>query len=128
MKSAWRMLGGVLEATLASFRVAPESVTAWLGPAIGPCHFEVGGEVRRAFLACTRPADHAATYAAFSVAPQPGKWLADLYALARIRLQAAGLSSIHGEALCTVCDNDRFYSYRKQPVTGRFATLILRAN
>jgi YfiH family protein len=127
--AGWRgLLGGVLEATLASFRAAPGTVSAWLGPAIGPCHFEVGAEVRKAFLSHARPADHAATYAAFTVAPQPGKWLADLYALARIRLQAVGVVSIHGDALCTVCHDARFYSYRKQPVTGRFATLILRAH
>ncbi|MDY6982974.1 MAG: peptidoglycan editing factor PgeF [Pseudomonadota bacterium] len=126
--AGWRgLLNGVLEATLASFHAAPDAVSAWLGPAIGPCHFEVGAEVRTAFLARAKPADHAATYAAFVAAARDGKWLADLYALARIRLRAAGLVSMHGDALCTVCHSDRFYSYRKQPVTGRFATLILRA-
>lgn len=125
--AGWRgLLGGVLEATLGSFRAAPDAVSAWLGPAIGPCHFEVGAEVRSAFLARARPEDHAATYASFVAGGQPGKWLADLYALARIRLHAAGLVSICGEVLCTVCHDERFYSYRKQPVTGRFATLILR--
>lgn len=125
--AGWRgLLNGVLEATLASFHAAPDAVSAWLGPAIGPCHFEVGSEVPSAFLARARPVDHAATYAAFVAASQDGKWLADLYALARIRLQAAGVSSIHGEALCTVCHNERFYSYRKHALTGRFATLILR--
>ena len=127
--AGWRgLLGGVLEATLGSFHAGPSSLSAWLGPAIGPCHFEVGGEVRAAFLEQATPATRSATDAAFTAGTRPGKWLADLYAVARIRLRAAGLSRVHGEALCTVCHAERFYSYRKQAVTGRFATLIVRSS
>lgn len=126
--AGWRgLLGGVLEAAVASFNAKPAAISAWLGPAIGPCHFEVGDEVRAAFLAQADQAARAATAAAFTAGLQPGKWLADLYALARIRLLGSGLERISGQVLCTVCNNERFYSYRKQPVTGRFATLILRA-
>ncbi len=125
--AGWRgLVGGVLEATLGSFHTAPAAITAWLGPAIGPCHFEVGDEVRAAFLARSGPAERAATEAAFVSTPKPGKWLADLYQLARIRLSAFGVTRIHGNALCTVCNHERFYSYRKQAVTGRFATLIVQ--
>lgn len=125
--AGWRgLLGGVLEATLGSFRAKPGAVSAWLGPAIGPCHFEVGSDVRDAFLSMARREARVATEAAFIAAAQPGKWFADLYALARIRLHGAGVVSVHGSVQCTVCHNDRFYSYRRQPVTGRFATLILR--
>lgn len=126
--AGWRgLLNGVLEATLGAFRAAPQHVGAWLGPAIGPCHFEVGGEVRAAFLAAAQGSDVAATDAAFAAGAKEGKWLADLYALARLRLQRCGIGSVHGAPLCTVCHAERFYSYRKRPVTGRFATLILRS-
>lgn len=125
--AGWRgLVGGVLEATLGSFQAQPAAVSAWLGPAIGPCHFEVGADVRAAFLADASAADYAATESAFASGHQPGKWLADLYALARIRLHGSGVVSVHGAPLCTVCHHERFYSYRKQAVTGRFATLIMQ--
>jgi YfiH family protein len=127
--AGWRgLLGGVLEATLDSFHAQPAAISAWLGPAIGPCHFEVGAEVRAAFLARAAQNERADTEAAFMAAAQPGKWLANLHSLARIRLRARGLTSIQGQPLCTVCHDERFYSYRKQPVTGRFATLIVQAS
>jgi YfiH family protein len=125
--AGWRgLLNGVLEATLRSFRAHPSTISAWLGPAIGPCHFEVGSEVRDAFLKTADTADYAATAATFVSGTHTGKWLADLYALARIRLLRHGVTHIHGAPLCTVCHDERFYSYRKQPVTGRFATLIVQ--
>lgn len=124
--AGWRGLaGGVLEATLAKFKAAPGQVAAWLGPAIGPCHFEVGAEVREQFLAAAPLALRVATDAAF-VPGAPGKYQADLYTLARLRLQVAGLRDIAGQPRCTVCDADRWFSYRREPRTGRFATLILR--
>ena len=127
--AGWRgLLGGVLEATVASFHAQPWAISAWLGPAIGPCHFEVGDEVRTAFVAGSVPEHRAATEAAFAVGARPGKWLADLYALARLRLRRCGLEQIAGQPLCTVCNNERFYSYRKQPLTGRFATLVLQGH
>lgn len=126
--AGWRgLLDGVLEATVRCFHAAPEQLRVWLGPAIGPCHFEVGDEVRLAFIERADSATCAATAAAFAAAQVPGKWWADLYALARIRLHNAGIGDISGEPLCTSCNTDRFYSYRQQSVTGRFATLILRS-
>jgi polyphenol oxidase len=123
--AGWRgLLGGVLEAVLASFHMSPQNIAAWLGPAIGPCHFEVGDEVRAAFMA--RAGNGLTTAAAFAPGPKPGKWLADLYALARIRLAAQGVLAVGGFADCTVCHADRYYSYRRQPQTGRFATLIVK--
>ncbi|WP_298393159.1 peptidoglycan editing factor PgeF [uncultured Azonexus sp.] len=117
--AGWRgLLAGVLENTLAAMHCPPGEVMAWLGPAIGPDNFEVGDEVRSAFVA-----HDAAAGEAFR--PQAGgKWLADLYALARRRLNAAGVVAIHGGGLCTVADAGRFFSYRRDGVTGRMASLI----
>lgn len=127
--AGWRgLLAGVLEATLGSFHAPAANVSVWLGPAIGPCHFEVGSEVRAAFLARAGAAGHAATEAAFVSTATSGKWLADLYQLARIRLRACGIEQISGATICTVCHHERLYSYRKQPITGRFATLIVKTN
>lgn len=125
--AGWRgLLAGVLEATVSSFRAAPGDIAAWLGPAIGPCHFEVGSEVRSAFVSAAIEQEQAATLAAFQPGQVPGKWLADLYWLARLRLRRAGLRAVSGEASCTICNHDRYFSYRLQPVTGRFATLIAK--
>lgn len=119
----WRGLAaGVLEATVVRMGVPPSSVLAWLGPAIGPAHFEVGGEVREAFLR----ADPAAGIA-FVSAAQPGKWIADLFALARQRLMRAGVARVYGGGRCTYAD-ESFYSYRRDGVTGRFASLVWRAS
>ena len=116
--AGWRGLcDGVLEATVACFADKPENILAWLGPAIGPERFEVGGEVRAAFVA------HDAQAAA-SFRPHGDKWLADIYSLARQRLQAAGVTNIHGGGHCTVSDAERYFSYRRDGVTGRMATLI----
>uniref|UniRef100_UPI0035AD7869 polyphenol oxidase family protein n=1 Tax=Thauera aminoaromatica TaxID=164330 RepID=UPI0035AD7869 len=99
--------------------VTPRRVRAWLGPAIGPTAFEVGDEVRAAFVG----ADPGAT-AAFVAGGVPGKWLADLCALARRRLTLAGVERIDGGSVCTVADPAHFYSYRRDGTTGRFAALI----
>lgn len=121
--AGWRgLLAGVLEATMAQMSVSPESLMAWLGPAIGATQFEVGDEVRTAFVA----ADPAA--AASFVSGAPGKWLADIYGLARLRLQQAGVASISGGDLCTVSDPARFFSYRRDGVTGRMASLVWLAD
>lgn len=125
--AGWRgLLAGVLESAVCSFRAEPGDITAWLGPAIGPCHFEVGSEVRSAFVSAAIEQEQAATRTAFQPGQVPGKWLADLYALARLRLRRAGLMVVSGDATCTICNHDRYYSYRLQPVTGRFATLIAK--
>jgi YfiH family protein len=118
--AGWRGLsGGVLEATVAAMAVPPERLLAWLGPAIGPEAFEVGAEVRSAFL----DADPAAA-AAFRAGAAPGKYLADLFLLARQRLQRSGVRRIYGGGLSTHADPARFYSYRRDGATGRMAALI----
>lgn len=126
--AGWRGLaGGVLEQTLKSFEGTDAAgVMAWIGPCIGPAAFEVGPEVKAAFEA------HAAEAAAcFRNASAPGKWLADLPALARQRLHAAGLSSVHGndgsDGWCTVANASRFFSHRRDGVSGRFAALVWKA-
>jgi purine-nucleoside/S-methyl-5'-thioadenosine phosphorylase / adenosine deaminase len=125
--AGWRGLqGGILENTLRRFKTSPEKIMVWMGPAIGPCHFEVGNEVRDAFVAVATAATVAATEAAFTVSSRAGKWFADLYQLARIRLQAAGLVHINGNVDCTVCNTATWYSYRHSPLTGRFATLVVK--
>lgn len=117
--AGWRGLAaGVLENTVAALDADPATVIAWLGPAIGPSAFEVGDEVRDAFVSVD---DRAAI--AFR-AHGPGKWLADLFALARLRLAGAGLSQVHGGGLCTVSDRVRFFSHRRDRVSGRMAAMI----
>jgi YfiH family protein len=119
--AGWRGLAsGVIERTIASLPVEPPGLLAWLGPAIGPEAFEVGPEVRERFLV----ADEAAE-SLFKPSPA-GRWLADLAGLARRRLEAAGVVSVHGGGLCTVSDPGRFFSYRRDGMTGRLAALIWR--
>ncbi|MDH6594929.1 YfiH family protein [Variovorax sp. TBS-050B] len=123
--AGWRGLAeGVLERTVACFDGVPAAeVMAWLGPCIGPAAFEVGAEVKAAFEA--RAAEAAAC---FVPAAAPGKWLADLPALARQRLRALGIGRVHGNdgsaAWCTVTDASRFFSHRRDGVSGRFAALV----
>jgi YfiH family protein len=120
--AGWRGLwAGVLEATLQRFP-QPGDVLAWLGPAIGPSAFEVGEEVRAAFVS-----SHAESAGHFTASPNSGRWLADIYGLARLRLQRAGVQEIHGGGLCTVNDAHRFFSYRRDGQTGRMAAVIWRA-
>lgn len=117
--AGWRGLaGGVLEATAQALQVPGEELLVWLGPAIGPASFEVGAEVREAFVR-----QHAAAEAAFIATALPGKFMADIYHLARIRLAAIGVTAVSGGGLCTYSD-ERFYSYRRNSPTGRFASLI----
>ncbi|MES1942924.1 hypothetical protein PC39_02325 [Salinisphaera sp. PC39] len=119
----WRGLaGGILAETVAAMTVPPATVMAWLGPAIGPAAFEVGDEVRAAFVA--RDPDHAA---AFAPGAAPGKHQADIYALARRELARAGVARVYGGGRCTVTEADTFYSYRRQGgECGRMASLIWR--
>ncbi|MFI7859521.1 peptidoglycan editing factor PgeF [Pseudomonas promysalinigenes] len=117
--AGWRGLaGGVLEATLERLALAPEEVLVWLGPAIGPKAFEVGLEVRDAFTAV-----HPEAARAFVEGQRPGKLMADIYELARIRLAARGVCAVYGGGYCTVNDA-RFFSYRRTPQGGRFASLV----
>jgi len=118
--AGWRgLLAGVLDNAIRAMQVPPEHLMAWLGPAIGPGAFEVGDDVRDAFAARSTEA-----VAAFTAAGTPGKWMADIYQLARLRLAAAGVSDIHGGGLCTHSEPARFFSYRRDGRTGRQATLI----
>lgn len=117
--AGWRGLaGGVLENTVASLGIEPVELLVWLGPAIGPQSFEVGAEVREAFVAV-----HAEAQRAFVPSPNAGKFMADLYALARIRLAASGVTAVYGGGLDTFSD-PRFFSYRGAACTGRFASLV----
>lgn len=117
--AGWRGLAnGVLERTLAALDVPASEILAWLGPAIGPQAFEVGPEVRDAFVG-----EQSEAALAFAPSPRAGHYLADLYALAHLRLARAGVESVYGGGFCTWSD-PRFYSYRRAARTGRFASLI----
>jgi YfiH family protein len=120
--AGWRgLLNGVLENTVRTMRTAGAGeISAWLGPAIGPQRFEVGPEVRAAYLA--RDSRHDAAFQ--PLADAPGKYLADIYGLARLALAEVGVGNVSGGGFCTVSDAARFYSYRRDGVTGRFASLI----
>jgi polyphenol oxidase len=128
--AGWRgLVAGVVEKT--ARRVADlaerdaSGLHAYLGPAIGPQAFEVGDEVREAFLAAAEPAERDATASAFVARiDTPGKHWADLYALARLRLARLGVTRVTGGERCTVAARDRFYSYRRDRVTGRMAAMI----
>ena len=121
--AGWRGLaGGVLEETVRALELPCDQLLAWLGPAIGPQAFEVGAEVREVFLA-----SHAQAAVAFSPSRNPGRYMADIYQLARIRLAACGVTAVYGGGGCTFSDA-RFYSYRRAPRTGRFASLIWLAD
>jgi hypothetical protein len=116
--AGWRGLAaGVLENTVRALDAQGE-VLAWMGPAIGPKAFEVGDEVREAFV--SRDSRAAAAF----VPHVPGKFFADLYALARLRLGAAGVRSIHGGGFCTYNEPDRFFSYRRKKESGRMGAFI----
>lgn len=117
--AGWRgLLDGVLEATIDAMDVPGGEVMAYFGPAIGPQAFEVGDEVRSAFVALS--GDAAAAFQAGS----RGKWLADIYRLARLRLSAKGVEHVFGGDYCTVTDAARFFSYRRDGQTGRMASMI----
>jgi YfiH family protein len=117
--AGWRgLVAGVVEQTVGVLGGDPGQILAWLGPAIGPDAFEVGGEVRDQFLAADPGAG-----AAFR-AGVAGRWLADLYTLARGRLENVGVREVFGGGYCTYSDPGRFFSYRRAGVTGRMAGLI----
>lgn len=117
--AGWRGLAaGVIENTVHAIGLPPARLLAWLGPAIGPAAFEVGPEVRDAFINADAAAEVAFT------PHRTGKWLADLYNLARLRLRRAGVTDVHGGGLCTWSDSQRFFSHRRDQVTGRMAALI----
>ncbi|CAD0317719.1 peptidoglycan editing factor PgeF [Xanthomonas sp. WHRI 8391] len=118
--AGWRGLAdGMLERSVAAMRTPPQHMVAWLGPAAGPQVYEIGQDVFDAFVA------HDAQAQSAFVATRPGHWLVDLYALARQRLQQAGVpaGAIHGGGLCTISDPQRFFSHRRDRRSGRMATL-----
>jgi YfiH family protein len=119
--AGWRGLAaGVLEATVAQMRTPADQLVAWLGPAAGPRKYEIGVEVYDAFVAQDWSAGRA------FASTRPNHWNVDLYALARRRLEKAGLRAhdIHGGALCTIADPQSFYSHRRDQRTGRMASLV----
>jgi YfiH family protein len=117
--AGWRGLSaGVIEATVAAMGIRPQRLHAWLGPAIGPKAYEIGAEVRDAFLA-----KDAAAASAF-VPTRPGHWNVDLYAIARQRLAALGVPSVSGGGFCTHTEKERFYSYRRDKAMQRMAAAI----
>ncbi|WP_311883403.1 MULTISPECIES: peptidoglycan editing factor PgeF [unclassified Pseudomonas] len=117
--AGWRGLAaGVLEATLDSLDIPANDVLVWLGPAIGPKAFEVGPEVREVFINQLPEAAEA-----FVPSHNAGKFMADIYLLARLRLAERGVTAVYGGGFCTVTD-PRFFSYRRASRTGRFASLV----
>jgi hypothetical protein len=137
--AGWRGLAaGVIEAAVAALGVPPRHLMAWLGPAIGPRHFEVGAEVRAEFLRRSEDraddgsgaeegsgaADDAANHEAAFVPNARGRYMADLYMLARRRLRRLGVERIYGGGECTYTDDARYFSHRRDGMTGRQATLI----
>ena len=119
LHAGWRGLAaGVIEQTIDAMQPPGETLLAWLGPAIGPDAYQVGDEVRDVFLRHDKQAE-----AAFQSCPD-GSWKADLYRLARQRLGERGVTAIYGGHECSFTDAERFFSYRRDGVTGRMATLI----
>lgn len=117
--AGWRGLcAGVIEATVAAMRVPEGRVLAWLGPAIGPADYEVGEEVRAAFVA------HDARAASAFRPTRPGHWLLDLYAVARQRLASCGVTRVSGGGFSTAAEPARFYSYRREQASERMAAAI----
>jgi polyphenol oxidase len=117
--AGWRGLcAGVIEASVAAMGVPASRVIAWLGPAIGPSAYEIGAEVRDAFLARDARAEIA------FVPSRPGHWRLDLYAVARQRLAGLGISRVSGGNFCTASDPVRFFSYRRDKATERMAAVV----
>ena len=117
--AGWRGLcAGVIEAAVDAMAAAPERLLAWLGPGIGPQAYEVGDEVRAAFVA-----RDAAAAEAFALA-RPGHWMLDLYAVARQRLARCGVKRVYGGGYCTYSEPERFFSYRRDRAAGRMAALL----
>ncbi|MGR8999650.1 MAG: peptidoglycan editing factor PgeF [Gammaproteobacteria bacterium] len=117
--AGWRgLLAGVISNTVLAMQ--QRNLLVWLGPAIGPDCFEVGAEVRDAFL------EKSSAFNAAFKKQSSGKWLADIYQMARIELSALGINNVYGGTNCTVTEHERFYSYRRDTQTGRMATLIWR--
>jgi YfiH family protein len=116
--AGWRGLaGGVLEATLDAMRTPRHDIVAWLGPAAGPQSYEIGREVHDAFVSHDPAAESA------FAATRQGHWRVDLYALARQRLAAAGVTDVHGGGFDTIAEATHYFSHRRDQTTGRMATI-----
>lgn len=123
--AGWRgLVAGVLENSLACFKAERDQIIVWFGPAIGSCHFEVGEEVRDLYLQQASSSTKISTASAFIPSVKPNKWMANLYELAKIRLNDSGVSKISGGDLCTFCDIKNFYSYRRDKEAARLFSLI----
>ena len=117
--AGWRGLcAGVLEATVAAMHTPSAQLVAWLGPAAGPQAYEIGQDVFDAFV------QHDAQAAAAFHATRTGHWRVDLYALARQRLRAAGVTAVYGGGRCTIAEPTQFFSHRRDHIGGRIATLV----
>lgn len=134
MHAGWRGLAnGIVSNTLALFRQAlitkgfpPSPIYAWLGPAIGPDHFEVGSDVKQAF--CQKKHHVDLNYQQAFTPINDSKYLADLYQLATLELHYCGIHHVYGGGFCTYCETERFFSYRRSHPTGRMASYIYRTN
>jgi YfiH family protein len=123
--AGWRGLSaGILERTLEKFSCSPDDIFVWFGPAIGPCHFEVGADVKKAYLTNASNEIGLMLEECFVPTEIPGKFMANLYGLAKIKLSQFGVTNISGGEFCTFCDESNFYSYRRQSETGRMVSLI----
>ena len=123
--AGWRgLLGGVLEATIEAMAVPGSQLLAWLGPAIGPAVFEVGAEVRTAYLEAATDAEHEFTASCFRPSSEQ-RYLADLYSLARQRLARCQVTRVSGGDACTFTDDGRFFSFRRDGATGRMVSLVM---
>lgn len=120
--AGWRgLVAGILERAVARMQAQPQQLLVWLGPAISAQYFEVGAEVRQQFVTL-----NARNQNAFTASHRPQHYMADLYQLARNQLQSVGVAAIYGGQYCSYADERRFYSYRRDGVTGRMASLIYR--
>jgi YfiH family protein len=119
--AGWRgLVDGVIESTINAMSQYIKPTYVWLGPAIGPNAFEVGEDVLEAYI------ERNASFESCFTVKKPGMWNLDIYQAAKIVLEAAGISNIYGGSYCTYNDESRFFSYRRNPVTGRMATIIAR--
>ena len=125
----WRGLyAGIVENILHEMQSRPEEIVAWLGPAIGPCHYQVGIEIREAFLdKCVTDEERVVVGQCFTESDFEKKVQFNLYAYTKLRLTSLGVADIHGGHYCTYCAGDNFYSYRRDGKTGRMASIIFMA-
>ncbi len=124
--AGWRgMAAGILENTVAKLSTRPADLISWLGPAIGPCHFKVGSEVKDIFLDNIQIGEEKqAIESCFELTENGGEYMADLYAIARHKLKQLGLVHVYGGSHCTFCEVKSFYSYRRDGQTGRMLSMI----